>query len=326
MKKAIIVGTGSYLPKKILTNKDLERLVETSDEWITGRTGIKERHIADEDEAASDLGVKAAISALNEANLEASEIDLIIVTTVTPDMLFPATSCVIQDKIGATKAVAFDLNAACSGFVYGLAVAEQFIRTGTYEKILLIATEAMSKVADYTDRNICVLLGDGAGAAVLTPADDRKGLLGNWLAAAGKYGNLLYLPAGGSKMPASHKTIEEHLHYMKMEGPALFKVAIHSMVEAIEKVLSPLRIAPGELDLVIPHQANLRIIKAVAKGIDVPLEKFYVNVDMCGNMSSASIAVALDEALKEGRIKPGSLVLLVAFGAGLTWGSCVIKF
>ncbi len=320
------MGTGSYLPKKILTNKDLERLVETSDEWITGRTGIKERHIADEDEAASDLGVKAAISALNEANLEASEIDLIIVTTVTPDMLFPATSCVIQDKIGATKAVAFDLNAACSGFVYGLAVAEQFIRTGTYEKILLIATEAMSKVADYTDRNICVLLGDGAGAAVLTPADDRKGLLGNWLAAAGKYGNLLYLPAGGSKMPASHKTIEEHLHYMKMEGPALFKVAIHSMVEAIEKVLSPLRIAPGELDLVIPHQANLRIIKAVAKGIDVPLEKFYVNVDMCGNMSSASIAVALDEALKEGRIKPGSLVLLVAFGAGLTWGSCVIKF
>ena len=326
MRKTAIIGTGSYLPKKVLTNKDLEKMVETSDEWITERTGIKKRHIAGEDEAASDLGARAAISALRQAKIEASEIELIIVTTVTPDMLFPATSCIIQDKIGATKAVAFDLNAACSGFIYGLAVAEQFIRTGVYQKILLIATEAMSKVADYTDRNICVLLGDGAGAAVLAPAENKKGVLDFWLAAAGKYGNLLYLPAGGSRMPASHKSIKEHLHYMKMEGPTLFKVAIHSMVEAIEKVLSLLQIAPEELALVIPHQANLRIIKAVAKAVNVPLEKFYINVHLCGNMSSASIAVALDEAIKEGRIKPGALVLLVAFGAGLTWGSCVIKF
>jgi len=327
MKKAVIAGTGSYLPKKILTNKDLEKIVETSDEWITARTGIKERHIVSKEEAASDLGAKAAISALRQAKVNASEIELIIVTTVTPDMFFPATACIIQDKIGAINAAAFDLNAACSGFVYGLSVAEQFVKTGVYRRILLIATEAMSRVSDYTDRGTCVLLGDGAGAAVIVPAeDDEKGILSSWLAAAGKYGNLLHVPAGGSRMPASHRTVDEHLHYMKMEGPVLFKVAIKSMVEAIKKVLSLLSISPGELALVIPHQANLRIIKAVAKGVNVPLEKFYINVDLCGNMSSASVAVALDEALKKGRIKPGDLVLLVTFGAGLTWGSCIIRF
>ena len=327
MKKAVIAGTGSYLPKKVLTNKDLEKIVETSDEWITARTGIKERHIVSKEEAASDLGAKAAISALREAKVNASEIELIIVTTVTPDMFFPATACIIQDKIGATNAAAFDLNAACSGFVYGLSVAEQFIKTGVYRRILLIATEAMSRVADYTDRGTCVLLGDGAGAAVIVPAeDDKKGILSSWLAAAGKYGNLLHVPAGGSRMPASHRTVDEHLHYMKMEGPVLFKVAIKSMVEAIKKVLSFLSISPEELALVIPHQANLRIIKAVAKGVNVSLEKFYINVDLCGNMSSASVAVALDEALRKGKIKQGNLVLLVTFGAGLTWGSCIIKF
>lgn len=327
MKKAIIAGTGSYLPEKILTNKDLEKIVETSDEWITARTGIKERHIVSKEESASDLGAKAAISALRQAKVNASEIELIIVTTVTPDMFFPATACIIQDKIGATNAAAFDLNAACSGFVYGLSVAEQFIKTGVYQRILLIATEAMSRVTDYTDRGTCVLLGDGAGAAVIVPAeDDKKGILSSWLAAAGKYGRLLHVPAGGSRMPASHRTVDEHLHYMKMDGPPLFKVAIKSMVEAIKKVLSFLSISPEELALVIPHQANLRIIKAVAKGVNVPLEKFYINVDLCGNMSSASVAVALDEALKKGRIKSGDLVLLVTFGAGLTWGSCIIRF
>ncbi len=327
MKKAVIAGTGSYLPKKVLTNKDLEKIVETSDEWITARTGIKERHIVSKEEAASDLGAKAAISALRQAKVNVSEIELIIVTTVTPDMFFPATACIIQDKIGATNAAAFDLNAACSGFVYGLSVAEQFIKTGVYRRILLIATEAMSRVADYTDRGTCVLLGDGAGAAVIVPAeDDKKGILSSWLAAAGKYGNLLHVPAGGSRMPASHRTVDEHLHYMKMEGPVLFKVAIRSMVEAIKKVLSLLSISPEELALVIPHQANLRIIKAVAKGVNVSLEKFYINVDLYGNMSSASVAVALDEALRKGRIKPGNLVLLVTFGAGLTWGSCIIRF
>ena len=327
MKRAAIAGTGSYLPKKVLTNKDLEKIVETSDEWITARTGIKERHIVSKEESASDLGAKAAISALRQAKVHASEVELIIVTTVTPDMFFPATACIIQDKIGAINAAAFDLNAACSGFVYGLSVAEQFIKTGVYRRVLLIATEAMSRVADYTDRGTCVLLGDGAGAAVIVPAeDDEKGILRSWLAAAGKYGNLLHVPAGGSRMPASHRTVDEHLHYMKMEGPILFKVAIKSMVEAIKKVLSLLSISPEELALVIPHQANLRIIKAVAKGVNVPLEKFYINVDLCGNMSSASVAVALDEALKKGRIKPGDLVLLVTFGAGLTWGSCIIRF
>ncbi len=327
MKKAIIAGTGSYLPEKVLTNKDFEKMVDTSDEWITARTGIKKRHIVGKEEAASDLGAKAAISALQEAKLKADEIDLIIVTTVTPDMFFPATACIIQDKIGANKAAAFDLNAACSGFIYGLAVAEQFIKTGTYRKILLIAAEVMSRVTDYTDRGTCVLLGDGAGAAVITSGeDDKKGLLGSWLTAAGKYGNLLYLPAGGSRIPASHQSIDQHLHYMKMDGPPLFKIAIKSMVEAVHKVLLPLGINPGELDLVIPHQANLRIIKALAKGIGLPLEKFYINIDRCGNMSSASIAVALDEARKDGRIKKNNLVLLVAFGGGLTAGSCVIKF
>ncbi|HCG76373.1 MAG: 3-oxoacyl-ACP synthase [bacterium (Candidatus Ratteibacteria) CG_4_10_14_3_um_filter_41_18] len=326
MKAATIIATGSYLPEKILSNKDLEKIVETSDKWITKRTGIKQRHIAREDESASDLGIKAALSALNRGKINASEIGLIIVTTVTPDMFFPATSCIIQNKIGAHQAAAFDLNAACSGFIYGLAVADQFIKTGVYQKILLIATEAMSKVTDYTDRNTCVLLGDGAGAAIIGSTENKKGILNTWLAASGKYGNLLFVPAGGSRMPASHKTIDEHLHYMKMEGHTLFKVAIHSMIEAIEKILAPLRISPEKLDLVIPHQANLRIIKAVAKGVNLPLEKFYINVDHCGNMSSASIAVALDEARKEGRIKEGSLVLLVGFGAGLTWGSCLIRF
>ena len=324
MERAAVKSSGSYLPSKILTNADLEKMVDTSDEWITTRTGIKERRIAGKEEAASDLGAKASLVALQRAGIKPEEIDLIIAATVTPDMLFPSTACLIQEKIGAEKAAAFDISAACSGFIYGLVVADGLIKTGLYQNILLVATEVMSRVADYQDRSTCVLLGDGAGAVILNSSKD-EGFLGSYLASAGKYGNLLFTPAGGSKLPSSHKTIDERLHYMKMNGRPLFKVAISSMTEAAEKVLHSLNLRKKDISLVIPHQANLRIIQAVSKSLSIPLDKFWINVERYGNMSSASVAVGFDEAFSSGQFKKGDLILLLAFGAGLTWGSAIIK-
>ena len=321
-----IVGTGSCVPDRVLTNSDLEKMVDTSDEWIITRTGIKERRIVDDEMATSDLALKAAERALEAAGISPAEIDLIVVATVTPDMTFPATACLVQDKIGAKRAAAFDISAACSGFVYGLSVVDQFIKNGTYETALLIGTETLSKITDWTDRNTCVLLGDGAGAVVVKSTAEEKGILSFYLGADGGLGDLLKLPAGGSRMPPTHETIDNRLHYVKMKGNELFKVAVRVLAKAAEEALSRLHLSPEEVSLLIPHQANRRIIQAMAKKAGIPLSKVYINVHKYGNTSSASIAIALDEAVRGGRIKEGDIVVLDALGGGLTWGACVIRW
>jgi len=319
-----IVSTGSYLPQKVLTNADLEKMVETSDEWIRTRTGISERRIAAPEEAASDLGIRAGRLALERANFLPEKIDAIITATITGDYHFPSTACLIQEGLGVCNAFAFDLSAACSGFLYGLVCSRGLIISGQCRNILLIAVETMSRVADYTDRGTCVLLGDGAGAVLLS-ADDKDAVLGSYLASDGRYADLLFMPAGGSRQPASYETVDKRLHFMKMEGQALFKVAVQSMSEAARKALKQANVSPEEISLVIPHQANLRIIKAVVKNLSLPMEKVFLNIQNYGNMSAASVAVGLDEAVTSGQVKAGDLVLLFAFGAGLTWAATVIR-
>lgn len=325
-KSTTIVGTGSFIPDKVLTNLDLEKMVDTSDEWIITRTGIKERRIVDDEMAASDLALKAAERALEAAGISALEIDLVVVATITPDMAFPSTACLVQDRIGAKKAAAFDISAACSGFIYGLSVVDQFIKSGTYETALLIGTETLSRITDWTDRNTCVLLGDGAGAVVVKSTGEEKGILSFYLGADGGAGDLLKLPAGGSRKPPTHETIDNGLHYIKMRGNELFKVAVRVLVRAAEEALSRIHLSSEEVSLLIPHQANIRIIQAAAEKAGIPLSKVYINVDKYGNTSSASIAIALDEAVREGRIKEGDIIVLDAFGGGLTWGACVIRW
>jgi len=325
-RSTIIVGTGSFVPNKVLTNKDLEEMVDTDDEWIVSRTGIKERRIVSGETAASDLALKAAERALEAAGVGPLEIDLIVVATITPDMSFPSTACLVQDKIGAKKAAAFDISAACSGFIYGLSVVDKFIKSGTYETVLLIGTETLSKITDWTDRNTCILLGDGAGAVVVKSTEEKKGILSFYLGADGSAGDLLKLPAGGSRKPATHETVDNGLHYIKMKGNELFKVAVRVLVRAAKEALSRCNLSSEEVNLLIPHQANIRIIQAMAGKAGIPLSKVYINVDKYGNTSSASIAIALDEAVREGRIKPGDIIVLDAFGGGLTWGACVIKW
>lgn len=325
-KKVGIIGLGKYLPENRLTNKDLEKIVDTDDEWITARTGIKERRIAREDEATSDMAVNAARMALENAKLKTKDIDLIIVATITPDMFFPATACIVQNKLGANHAPAFDISVACSGFMYGIAIANQFVKSGAYRHVLVVAAEKMSSVTDWTDRSTCVLMGDGAGAAILGEVEDG-GILSVYLGADGSKGDLLKMPAGGSRLPASVSTVEARLHYLKMQGNELFRHAVKIMAEAALKATEPLGLKGEDIDLVIPHQANIRILKAVAKrmGID-PEKKLYLNIKKYGNMSAASSAVALVEAVEEGRVKKGDTILLDAFGAGLTWGAIVIKW
>lgn len=326
MRSAKIVGVGSYAPPKILTNQALEKMVDTSNEWIIERTGIKERHIADDKVAASDIGFEAAKRALKDAKVKSEELDLIIVATVTPDFVFPATACLIQDRLGAKKAAAFDLEAACSGFIYGLSVARGFIASGEYDTVLVIASEVLSKVTDWEDRATCVLFGDGAGAAVLKPAKEGQGILSTYLRADGGNWDLLRVPAGGSRIPATHDSIDKRLHYMKMEGNKVFKVAVQSMQEAALEGIKRAGVKAEELSLLIAHQANARIINAVAKRLKLPPEKVFINLDRYGNTSSASIPLALDEAVKKKRIKRGDLVILVAFGGGFTWASCVMRW
>ena len=324
-KKVGIIGLGSYLPERVLTNKELEKMVDTTDEWITTRTGIKERRIAREDEATSDMAAEAARRALKDANLTAADIDLIIVATITPDMFFPATACLVQDKIGARMVPAFDVSVACSGFIYGLAIANQFISSGTYKHALVIAAEKLSAITDWNDRNTCVLFGDGAGAAVLGPVE-KGGILSVYLGANGKAGDLIKLPAGGSRIPATTKSIASNLHFIKMEGSELFKHAVKIMADAALEATKPLGLKAADLALVIPHQANIRILNAVAKRMGLSEDKIYLNIEKYGNMSAASSAVALVEAVKEGRIKRGEKMLLDAFGGGLTWGAIVIEW
>lgn len=326
MKRTGILGVGKYLPENVLTNADLERMVDTTDEWIITRTGIKQRRIAAENEATSDMAVKAAKSALKDANLTPDDIDLIIVATITPDMFFPSTACLIQHKLGARHVPAFDIAVACSGFIYGLAIADQFIKSGVYKHALVVAAEKLSSVTDWEDRATCILFGDGAGAAVLGQVEEG-GILGVTLGADGSKGDLLQLPAGGSRMPASIKTVENKLHTIKMEGNVLFKHAVKIMAEAALAVTEPLGLKGDDIDIIIPHQANIRILNALAKrmGVD-PAKKVYLNIEKYGNMSAASSAVALTEAVEEGRIKKGNIILMDAFGGGLTWGALIIKW
>lgn len=322
---SVIKGVGHAVPPRILTNAELERMVETDDEWIVQRTGIKERRITDAETATSDLALAAARMALDNAGVAPEDLDLIMVATVTPDHAFPATACLIQRELEAWGAAAFDLEAACTGFLYGLSIADQFIRTGTYRNILVIGAETLSKITDYTDRNTCILFGDGAGAAVLQ-AGDEPGLMAVEIGADGRGGELLVLPAGGSRHPASSETVAGRQHFIQMAGREVFKFAVRIMEESSQRVLSKAGLTAGDIDLLVPHQANLRIIDSACKRLAVPLEKVFVNLDRYGNMSAASIPVALSEAASQGQIRTGDHILVVGFGGGLTWGAAVIKW
>lgn len=320
-----VLGTGSSVPEKVLTNFDLERMVDTSDEWITTRTGIKERRIATPSETTSKLALEAAWRALEAAQVAPEEIDCIIVGTVTPDMLFPSTACLLQHALGAKRAFAFDLEAGCTGFVYALAVAEKYLLAEGKGKALVVGAETLSKIVDWQDRATCVLFGDGAGAAVVG-LGDRPGILATYLGADGSGAHLLELPAGCSRMPASFETVEKRLHYIKMNGNEVFKFAVRIVEEASLEVLKRAQKSVDDVKLFIPHQANIRIIQSAAKRLGIPEERVFVNVERYGNTSSASIPIALDEASRSGRIKEGDIVLLVGFGAGLTWGAALIQW
>lgn len=326
LKNVTILGTGSYLPEKEVTNYDIEKIVDTSHDWIVSRTGIHSRRVADDSTATSDLSTEAAKRALKAADIKAEDLDLIIVATVTPDMSFPSTACIVQSNLGAKKAAAFDLEAACSGFLYGLSIAKQFISTEMYKYVLVIGSETLSKILNWNDRNTCVLFGDGAGAVVLGPTEEDKGILSTYLGADGDGGKFLTLPAGGSRMPSTTQTIEENLHYIKMDGSEVFKFAVRIMAKAAKKSLDLCGLSVNDIDYLVPHQANIRIITSAAKRLKLTMDKVYVNLDLYGNMSAASIPVALDEAVRKGNIKKNDVVVLVGFGGGLTWGSCIIKW
>lgn len=323
--KAGIVGVGSYVPKNIISNFDLEKIMDTSDEWIKTRTGIRERRIVDENEATSDLATKAALNAIKDANLTSEDIDLIIVATITPDMIFPSTACLVQANIKATKAACFDLEAACSGFIYGITVAKQFIESDTYKHVLVIGAEALSRILDYEDRSTAILFGDGAGAVVMGPVSEG-GVLSTSLGSDGNGKDYLNIPAGGSKTPASEDSIKNRLHFIKMAGNDVFKFAVRIMQDASVECIESANLEIQDIDYLIPHQANIRIIEASAKRLKLSMNKVYVNLDKYGNMSAASIPVALDEAYREGKIKKGDNIVLVGFGGGLTWGASVVRW
>ncbi len=324
--RAAFLGVGHYAPDKVLTNFDLEKMVDTSDEWIIERTGVRERRIASGDQAASDLAIPAALKALEMAAVSPEELDLIILGTVTPDHFFPSTACIVQDKIGATNAAALDTSVGCSAFIYDCNIASQFIENGRYERILVIGVETLSKIMDLTDRNTCVLFGDGAGAAVLGPAKRDGGILATHMKADGSLGYLLEMPGGGSRQPPTHESLERRMHYIKMAGREVFKHAVRSMVEAGRYVLEGAGYEGEDVDILIPHQANWRIMSAVADKLEIPREKVFVNLDKYGNTSAASVPIALSEALERGRVKAGDLVLNVAFGAGFTWAANLVRW
>jgi len=321
-----IISVGSYLPERILSNFDLEKMVDTSDEWITERTGIKERRIADESQAASDLAFEASKIALERAGLNAGEIDMIIVATITGDMPFPSTACFLQNRLGASRAVGFDINATCSGFLYALYIADVFIRSGMHRKILVVGAEVLSKVTDWKDRTTCVIFGDGAGAAIVESTSEDRGILSMSINSDGSMWELINIPGGGSRNPASTDTLKKGLHSIRMKGNETFKVAVRTLEDVALKTLADNNLDPSQLSLLVPHQANLRIIQATAERLNLPMEKVFVNLERYGNTSAASIPIALDEALTSGRIKDGDYILLEAFGGGLTWASALIKW
>ena len=321
-----ITGVGSYVPERVLTNLDLQKMVDTSDEWITTRTGIKERHIAAKDQFTSDLGAKAAELAMRRAGVTAEQLDLIVVATITPDMPFPSTACLIQRKLGAHNAAGFDLEAACSGFIYGLEIAQQFIMSRTYNTVLVVGAEKLSSIVDWQDRNTCVLFGDGAGAAVLQNRPHAHGLLTAVMGADGRKADLLFMAGGGSRCPATIESVNARTHFLRMEGKETFKNAVQAMHTAAKEALRRCEVDISRIKCIIPHQANLRIIDAVADRLGATKDQLFINLHKYGNTSAASVAIALDEAVQSGRINRGDLILLVVFGAGLTWGAAVIEW
>jgi 3-oxoacyl-[acyl-carrier-protein] synthase-3 len=326
MTRAKIIGMGAYAPKRILSNADLATMVDTSDEWIVQRTGIRERRIAEEGEATSDLAVRAAQQALERANLVPEDIDFIVVGTTTPDMFFPTTANLVQHRLGCRKAGSVDVLAACAGSIYSLAIGAKFIEAGKYRRVLCIGAETLSKITDFTDRGTCILLADAAGAAVLEASEDGSGLLDADLYSDGQYWDLLYMPGGGARHPTTRDTLEARMHYAKMKGNEVFKVAVRMFVECAETILTRHGLSVQDIDLFIPHQANLRIIEAAAKRVGLPMDKVFVNVDRYGNTGAASVYVALEEALAAGRIQRGSLVLMAAFGGGFAWGAALMRW
>jgi 3-oxoacyl-[acyl-carrier-protein] synthase-3 len=326
MTRARIVGVGAYAPKRILTNADLAKMVETTDAWIVQRSGIRQRHIVDETETTSDLAVRAAQQALERANLMPEDIDFIVLGTTSADMQFPSTANFVQSKLGCRKTGSVDVWAACTGSIYSLSVASQFIQTGKYRRVLAIGAESLSRITDFTDRSTCVLLADAAGAVVLEASEDGRGVIDTDLYSDGGHWELLYMPGGGAKHPASHATVDQRMHYAKMKGSELFKVAVRMFVECTETLLTRHGFSADDVDLFIPHQANLRIIEAAAKRLAMPMERIFVNVDRYGNTGAASVYVALEEAIGAGRLKRGDLVLMAAFGGGVTWGAALVRW
>jgi 3-oxoacyl-[acyl-carrier-protein] synthase-3 len=324
--RAQVIGTGSYVPQTVLTNADLEKQIDTTDQWIVERTGVRERRIAAKEEAASDLAIKAAQRALDAAGIASDQIDLIVVATSTPDMFFPSTACIVQDKLKATRAAAFDISAACSGFIYALSVGEQYIRSGTYQKVLVIGAEVMSRLTDWTDRRTCVLFGDGAGAVLLAPSDLGNGILSTHLHSDGSLWDLICVPGGAAAIPPSEKVLAERLNTIKMKGNETFKVAVRSLEEVAWEAMRVNGLLPSDVAYLIPHQANLRIIHAVADRLHLGMEKVVVNLHRYGNTSAASIPLALDEAVREGKIQKGAILLFLAFGGGLTWASSLVRW
>jgi len=326
VRGAWVAGTGRYLPERVMTNAEMEGLVETSDEWIRSRTGIRERRIAAEDVGAADMGAEAARRALVDAGMTAADVDILMVSTATPDRLLPSTACDIQALIGAKNAGAYDFSSACSGFLYGLTLAQAHVAARQADTVLIVCTEKMSSIIDWTDRTTCVLFGDGAGAAVVRAGDSEKGrILSSFMKSDGTLAELLYRPAGGSRIPMNLAVLDARSHFVRMAGPEVFKSAVRSMCEAAEGAIQRAGVTAREIDFLVPHQANMRIIEATAKYAGIPMNKVFINVDRYGNMSSASVPVALDEGLESGWLTPGSLVLMVAFGAGFTWAASVVQ-
>src|SRR5213596_2185288 len=321
-----IIGTGSYAPDKILTNEDLSHIVDTSDEWITTRTGIKERRIASKEETTSDMASKAALKAIDQAKISPKEIDLVLVATDTPDMLFPATACFVQKKIGATNAACLDISAACAGFLFGLEIAQQFITSHTHDTVLVIGAEKLTSITNWTDRNTCVLFGDGAGAAILRHRGSAHGVISTHIGSDAQYTDILFMPGGGSRCPITRENVDLNLQTIHMTGKEVYKQAVTAMLSAAKKALEQAGLTIQDIACVIPHQANVRIIEAIADRLGISRDKMFVNLDRYGNTSAAAVAIALDEANRSGRIKPGDYVLLIVFGGGLTWASTVIEW
>jgi 3-oxoacyl-[acyl-carrier-protein] synthase-3 len=325
-RRSAILGIGSELPSKIVTNHDLEKMVDTSDEWITVRTGIKERRVLEDGKGNADMAFQASRRALADAGMDAKDLDAIVMGTVTPDYPFPSSACVLEDMLGARNVFSFDVGAACSGFLNALAVADSFIRLGKIDNALVVGSDALSRLLNWEDRSTCILFGDGAGAVVLRATENGSGVLSTKLRTDGSYVKTLYVPAGGSLKPATADTVRRNEHTITMNGKEVFKIAVRSMEEISRQALAEAGVEIGQVSLVVPHQANRRIIVALAERLGVPMEKVVVNVEKYGNTSAASIPVALDEAKRQGRVKPGDIVLLNAFGGGFSWGAAVVKF